>query len=260
VRLIRGCGVDPTDPNSRSEGGFAARHRAEGPRPYDSAVEPHLELAYDGTVVAVPLWAGRLTLGRADSNNLPIKDDAVSRVHASVERIAGQYVLRDLGSSNGTLVNGERIIADRTLHPDDAITIGHTRIVFRGAADDLAETRIIPVRTAAGQVDRVTLIMLCRALATAGQPDEPITRQRLAESLSQSETQLEEHLEGLYSQLGLDDRSARSPEGLAAEAIRQRVVVVGDLLEQPEDSVGMTGFAYVQDKLGVYRRASLCRA
>jgi hypothetical protein len=44
---------------------------------------------------------------------------------------------------------------------------------------------------------------------------------------------------------------------LAAEAIRQRVVVVGDLLEQPEDSAGMTGFAYVQDKLGVYRRAPL---
>jgi hypothetical protein len=102
--------------------------------------------------------------------------------------------------------------------------------------------------------------MLCRALATTGQPDEPITRRRLAESLSQSETQLEEQLEGLYSQLGLDEPSARSPEGLAAEAIRQRVVVVGDLLEQPEDSAGMTGFAYVQDKLGVYRRTPLRRA
>src|SRR3954453_12394705 len=177
---------------------------ALGPRSYDCAVEAHLELAYDGTVVAVPLWAGRLTLGRADSNNLPIKDDAVSRVHASVERMAGQYVLRDLGSSNGTLVNGERIIADRTLHPDDEITVGHTRIVFRDAADDLAETLRIPVCTAAGLGDRGTLVMLCRALATAGQPDEPITRQRLAESLSQSETQLEEQLERLYSQLGLD--------------------------------------------------------
>src|SRR5207237_10853656 len=103
-------------------GGFAARHRCPRPRSYDSAVEAHLELAYEGTVVAVPLWSVLLTLGRADSNNLPIKDDAVSRVHASVERIAGQYVLRDLGSSNGTLVNGERIIADRTLHPDDEIT------------------------------------------------------------------------------------------------------------------------------------------
>src|SRR3954469_25182011 len=98
--------------------------RTRSARPYDCAVEAHLELAYDGAIVAVPLWAGRLTLGRADSNNLPIKDDAVSRVHASVERIAGQYVLRDLGSSNGTLVNGERIIADRTLHPDDEITSG----------------------------------------------------------------------------------------------------------------------------------------
>jgi len=239
--------------------GFAATHRAERTRLYDSGVEPHLELAYDGTVVAVPLWAGRLTVGRADSNNLPIKDDAVSRVHASVERIAGQFVLRDLGSSNGTLVNGERISADRTLHPDDEITVGHTRIVFRGAADDLAETLRIPVATATGSGDRVTLIMLCRALATAGQPDEPISRQRLAETLSQSEAQLEEQLEALYSQLGLDEGSARSPEGLAAEAIRQGVVAVGDLLEQPEDSVGMTGFAYVQDKLGVYRRAPLRR-
>jgi pSer/pThr/pTyr-binding forkhead associated (FHA) protein len=222
-------------------------------------VEAHLELAYDGTVVAVPLWAGRLTVGRADSNNLPIKDDAVSRVHASVERIAGQYLVRDLGSSNGTFVNGERIIADRTLHPDDEITVGHTRIVFRDAADDLAETLRIPVATAVGPDERVTLIMLCRALATVGQPDEPINRQRLAESLSQSETQLEEQLEGLYSQLGLDG-SARSPEGLAAEAMRRRVVVVADLLEQPQDAAGMSGFVYAQDKLGVYRRVPLRRA
>jgi hypothetical protein len=222
-------------------------------------VEDHLELAYDGTVVAVPLWAGRLTLGRADSNNLPIKDDAVSRVHASVERIAGQYVLRDLGSSNGTLVNGERIIADRALHPDDEITVGHTRIVFRGAAEDLAETLRIPLGTAVGLGDRGTLIMLCRALAKSGQPDEPISRRRLAESLSLSETQLEDQLEALYSQLGLDEGAARSPEALAAEAIRQGVVVVGDLLEQPEDAARMTGFAYVQDKLGVYRQAPLRR-
>lgn len=223
-------------------------------------MEAHLELAYDGTIVAVPLWAGRLTVGRADSNNLPIKDDAVSRVHASVERVAGQYVLRDLGSSNGTFVNGERIVADRTLHPDDEITVGHSRIVFRGAADDLAETLRIPVSAAVGLGDRVTLIMLCRALATVGQPDEPITRRRLAESLSQSEKELEEQLEGLYSQLGLDEESTRSPEGLAAEAIRQRVVVVGDLLEQPEDAAEMAGFAYVQDELGVYRRVPLRRA
>lgn len=222
-------------------------------------MEAHLELAYDGTVVAVPLWAGRLTLGRADSNNLPIKDEAVSRVHASVERVAGQYVLRDLGSSNGTLVNGERISGDRALRPNDEITVGHTRIAFRDAADDLAETLRIPVGTAAALADRGTLIMLCRALATAGQPDEPITRRRLAESLSQSETELEDQLELLYSELGIDEPSARSPEGLAAEAIRQGVVGVGDLLEQPEDATEMTGFAYVQDKLGVYRRAPLHR-
>src|SRR5437660_1472269 len=153
---------------------------------------PLCEVGVDRRVVAVPLSAGRLTVGRAVSNSLAIKGDAVSRAHVSVERIAGQYVLRDLGSSNGTLVNGERIIADRTMHPDDEITVGHTRIVFRGAADDLAETLRIPDGTAVGLGDRGTLIMLCRALATAGQPDEPITRRRLAESLSQSETQLEE--------------------------------------------------------------------
>ena len=73
-------------------------------------MEAHLELAYDGTIVAVPLWAGRLTLGRADSNNLPIKDDAVSRVHASVERIASRASAKSRWSS-----------AIRTLTLDDAI-------------------------------------------------------------------------------------------------------------------------------------------
>ena len=56
-------------------------------------------------------------------------DRVVSKEHCHIELVGDRYVLRDLGSLNGTFVNGERV-QERPLEPGDEILIGSTRIVF----------------------------------------------------------------------------------------------------------------------------------
>lgn len=86
---------------------------------------PWLDL--DGT--RYPLAAARVTIGRAGENDMQLPDDLVSRHHARIERQAGQLVLVDLGSTNGTFVN-ERRIQQHTLRDGDAIRIGRSTMRF----------------------------------------------------------------------------------------------------------------------------------
>jgi class 3 adenylate cyclase len=72
--------------------------------------------------------AGRLTLGRGDDAGLPIDDPEMSRAHAVVGPTADGLEIQDLGSLNGTWVNGERISGSLRLERGDVIKIGATRI------------------------------------------------------------------------------------------------------------------------------------
>ncbi len=96
------------------------------------------------TVLRGPRLSGRLpdgrvgdfdlaeknTLGRHANNTLRLVDREVSKEHASIERMpAGGFLLRDLGSSNGTFVNGRRV-KELNLREGDEISLGNSRLVF----------------------------------------------------------------------------------------------------------------------------------
>lgn len=65
-----------------------------------------------------------ITLGRKEDNNLILKDPYCSGHHARIYSKNGMYVLEDLGSTNGTLHNGEKVSAKIVLKPQDEIKIG----------------------------------------------------------------------------------------------------------------------------------------
>jgi Protein of unknown function (DUF3662)/FHA domain len=71
----------------------------------------------------------RTVLGRSRQSDVYVTDANVSRRHAEVVRTGAEYWLVDLGSTNGTLLNGERIERGR-LRDGDVITIGSTEILF----------------------------------------------------------------------------------------------------------------------------------
>jgi len=66
----------------------------------------------------------RLTLGRAQENDVVLDDPQVSRHHAQVTREGDQIVVEDLGSTNGTLVNGRRITGPHVLQPTETLAVG----------------------------------------------------------------------------------------------------------------------------------------
>ena len=74
-----------------------------------------------------------VTIGRAADNVVALDDPASSGRHCSVVRTAGTCTLRDHDSTNGTLLNGERI-REAPLRPGDVLRVGSVEIAFRGDA------------------------------------------------------------------------------------------------------------------------------
>src|SRR5215813_10753359 len=79
-------------------------------------------------------------LGRHPSNSIQLMDKIASKEHCVVEQRGSQFVLRDLGSLNGTFVNGQRVNGERPLRHGDEIELGQTRIRF----DDGVSPRTYP--------------------------------------------------------------------------------------------------------------------
>src|SRR6202012_1976218 len=88
----------------------------------------------DTTPDRVPLDHG-LTVGRqAMPGQVVLDHPNVSRRHAAFEVVDGAIVLRDLGGTNGTYVNGARLRGSRPLVPGDRIDIGPFELTFDGTA------------------------------------------------------------------------------------------------------------------------------
>lgn len=77
-----------------------------------------------------PLAIGSTVIGRGDQATLRLPDVGISRRHARIDFDGSQAVLTDLGSTNGSMVNGQRVSAV-ALNPGDMIQIGTTTLTFR---------------------------------------------------------------------------------------------------------------------------------
>src|ERR1700685_4581327 len=85
----------------------------------------------DGATRPLVLDRERYTLGRSSANELCYPEDAgLSRQHLALEREGDNWVVRDLGSKNGTFVNGVRITSPYPLGKNDRVTAGHIALDF----------------------------------------------------------------------------------------------------------------------------------
>lgn len=73
----------------------------------------------------------RLTIGRDPACDVALTDVAASKTHAVIMTVGLDHVLQDVGSRNGTIVNGARITETHVLQNEDLIEIGTSRIVYR---------------------------------------------------------------------------------------------------------------------------------
>jgi len=71
-----------------------------------------------------------VTVGRHPDSDIFLDDISVSRRHATFNRVAGGYVISDLGSLNGSYVNRDRIDTDVSLSGGDEVQIGKYRLIY----------------------------------------------------------------------------------------------------------------------------------
>jgi general secretion pathway protein E len=90
---------------------------------------PYLEIKTTQGLRRIKLGNGTVTIGRQPDNALVLPDELTSRHHCVIEPWEGGYRVRDLGSSNGTRVNDQKIKAER-LENGDVVRVGSTRLQF----------------------------------------------------------------------------------------------------------------------------------
>ncbi|CAN5669741.1 hypothetical protein BH09PLA1_BH09PLA1_29420 [soil metagenome] len=88
---------------------------------------PTLEISQNGSSRQVPVGAEPITIGRQIANMVVIEDTEASRFHCVVEKVANGFRVRDLGSRNGTKVNGH-LVKVALLDQNDVVTIGKTEL------------------------------------------------------------------------------------------------------------------------------------
>jgi pSer/pThr/pTyr-binding forkhead associated (FHA) protein len=108
-----------------------------GPRPDSSLLETARRQPYLVVVAGArrgaefTLGTGAVTIGRGEDADVQIDEPAASRRHAVIEARRGVFVLRDLGSTNGTYLRGLLHGSEAALRDGDHFRIGETELVFR---------------------------------------------------------------------------------------------------------------------------------
>jgi len=83
--------------------------------------------------VTFPLEGDQLIIGRDASNSITINDAEISRKHSRLSFQGGKYVIEDLGSTNGTFVNGQRLAGPVVLKPGDVVSLGEQIVLMYDA-------------------------------------------------------------------------------------------------------------------------------
>jgi DNA-binding NarL/FixJ family response regulator len=155
----------------------------------------------------------------------------VSRRHCLVDVDPPEVRVTDLGSRNGTYVNGQRIWAQQALHAGDEVRIGRARLLVRDEEPQPAQgvTLVADGTPPLTPRERDVLIALCRPLHAGGAFREPASTREIAAALVVSEAAVKQHLTHLYDKFGLHEGEERRRVRLANEALARGVVTAADL-------------------------------
>jgi len=203
-------------------------------------------------MAALELWSGRgmdrvVTLGEVsltigsdpESANLALDDPAVSRVHARLDRFGSTWAVLDLGSRNGTHLNGKRLTGQRRLRDRDEILTGRTRLVYRDGTDahrpptDVLE----PPPADLTRMELKVLVELCRPLLSHNLFQPPASVREIADRLYIGKNAVQAHLSNLYDKFGIYDEGADGGRRviLANDAMQRGVVTIADLEDRRPD-------------------------
>jgi pSer/pThr/pTyr-binding forkhead associated (FHA) protein/DNA-binding CsgD family transcriptional regulator len=182
------------------------------------------------------LGGDRLSIGRGETNDVPLPwDTEVSRLHAELECIAGEWTIVDDGlSRNGTYVNGSRISGRARLRDGDVLRIGRTTLGYRRPdAEESAERTVVagaPVALAdLPPMQRQVLVALARPYKHV-EFAAPATNQDIAGELHLSVDAVKAHLRSLFQRFGIESLPQNQKRSrLVAEAFQRGMLTQRDL-------------------------------
>ncbi len=178
---------------------------------------------------AIVLDGERLTVGSAPDNDVIVDERSVSRIHAVMHRMNGQWFIEDCGSRNGTSVNAHPITSMRPLHPADEVRLGRAHLVFRGQTSiGGPQTDAVIERPSITARERDVLVALCRPLANGDVFTEPATVKEIAHELVVTDNAVKLHLANLTRKFGVEG-SERRRSRLANAALDAGVITLHDL-------------------------------
>lgn len=129
---------------------------------------------------------GLLRVGRLPDSEIYLDEPVVSRRHADIYKSNSSYYVKDMGSRNGTLVNGERISQPTEISPGDTVAIGNSQIIFeptegisflkdKGAAEPTSSVSLgVPTPSGAQMMAPLVLLETVADIATQMVQDKPI--------------------------------------------------------------------------------------
>ena len=193
----------------------------------------HLEIWKPSGRELITLSGQRVTVGKASTNLVSLKHDAtVSRLHAVLENLGFAWSIRDVGSRNGTYLNGEKISAERVLRSGDELRMGSSRLIFLEVKQtDHDETETVepaqrPPRLTPRELE--VLVVLCRPLVSGDPFPELASVRQMALELFVTEAAIKQHLQNLYDKFAVPAEGERRVR-LANEAIRRGAVTLAML-------------------------------
>jgi Flp pilus assembly protein TadD len=117
---------------------------------------PRLAVKTGGRIVEQVDVRTELRLGRAEDNDLDLTDPKVSRHHARIYQEGATYLVADLGSANGTRVNGILLTGPHRLQHGDRITVGDTELIYQEPGRTSDDTLVAPSPAAPGALPTIT--------------------------------------------------------------------------------------------------------
>jgi FHA domain len=229
--VVQPVGVESTtiDGRHRGRSDGAAGTRETGGETGGSAVEGHLEVWTASGRTLLPIDAPRRIVGSSRESDLVVDDPSVSRTHLLLEQLGGAWFIEDLGSRNGTYVNGQRITGRRVVKPGDEIRLGVARVVLRGVVSGHGPaTSVVDEPPVLTRRERDVLVTLCQPLLSGDPFTEPASIREIAAALFVSDAAVKQHLANLFDKFAIVEGDRRRLR-LANAALSSGAVSLGDL-------------------------------
>jgi hypothetical protein len=174
--------------------------------------------------------AARVTIGRSEGRDVPLRDDEVSRLHAVLEPVGDDWVLVDDGlSRNGSYVNGSRVNGRQLLHDGDRMCFGRTYVSYNDPSTDQPSKTTSRVEGSRVGIQiqgikRKIVIALCRPVIVGGS-SVPATNPQVAAEVHLAVDAVKAHLRLLYEWYGLSELSQNEKRAKLVQIVRDEGLI-----------------------------------